>query len=352
MKNFFEIYINTKINKSKNKYQKAILIFFLIYLLINSSFIIHQNNYVLLLNHSKNYYIINQFVNNKTYKLINKNFTRKQYIEKGLSFFNEIKTKKLNNITKQIDINNNPKISVIIPIFNSEKTIELSLKSIIFQNIKDIEIILINDFSTDNSSEIIKELQTLDRRITVISNKKNMGTLYSRCIGALSSKGEYIIGLDNDDFLLYEEILETVYLNAKVNNFDIVEIKSFNIFSLNPNYKGIRDGDFTDIPNNLILYQPELGRFSISKNNQFYLRDHFAWGKCIRSIIYKKSVNKLGQQRYSAYNCWTEDISIVFVLFNTAKVFIFLNIYGIFRFKYPTQTTYKLSNKHKFLTDI
>ena len=344
------LFINNKINKSKDKYQKVILLFFLIYIFINSSNIISPNNHDFLFNNLKNYYIFNQFACNKSYKLINKNFTKKQYIEKGLSYFNEIKKKKLNNITKQI--NKVPKVSVIIPIYNSEKTIELSVKSVHFQNINDIEIILINDFSTDNSSKIIEELNNFDQRILIINNKKNMGTLYSRCIGALNARGEYIIGLDNDDFFLYEETLETVYLNAKVNNFDIVEIKSLNIFGLNPSYGGIWDGDFTNLPNNLILNQPELGRFSISNNDQLNLRDHFAWGKCINSDIYKKAVNKLGQQRYSIYNCWTEDISIVFILFNTAKSFIFLNIYGIFRFKYSTQTTYKLSNKHKLLSDI
>ena len=179
-----------------------------------------------------------------------------------------------------------------------------------------------------------------------------MGTLYSRSIGALMSKGEYIIGLDNDDFFSYEYVLETVYLNGKINNFDIVEIKSLNIPNYSPKLKQIRNGNYIYHPNNIILHQPELGKFSITYNNKLSFRDHFAWGKCIKSRIYKRSVNRMGYARYSTYNCWTEDMSIVFVLFNIAKSYIFLNFFGIFRIKAKTTTTHKLPNIHKFLSYI
>ena len=56
--------------------------------------------------------------------------------------------------------------------------------------------------------------------------------------------------------------------------------------------------------------------------------------------------------RYSIYNCWTEDMSIVFVLFNVANSYIFLNLFGIFRLKAKTTTTHKLPNIHKFLSRI
>ena len=135
-----------------------------------------------------------------------------------------------------------PKLSVVIPIYNCAKTIELSIKSINFQSLKELEIILINDLSSDNSSFVIEQLKQYDKRIRIINNKRNMGTLYSRSIGALKSKGEYIIGLDNDDFFSYEYVLETVYLNAKINNFDIVEIKSLNIPNYSPKIKEIRNG--------------------------------------------------------------------------------------------------------------
>ena len=322
-------------NKGKNNFRKFILVVVLLFLKSN--------------NDSIQYYQFNKFVNNETVKLINLNFTKKQYKRKGLEFLNKIKKNKLNNISKLFK---HPKISVIIPIYNCEKTIELSIKSINFQNLKELEIILVNDLSPDNSSQIIEQLHDLDKRIRIINNKKNMGTLYSRSIGALKAKGEYIIGLDNDDFFSYEDILETVYLNAKINYFDIVEIKSLNIPNYSPNYKQIRNGNYIYHPNNLILHQPELGIFSITHENKLAFRDHFAWGKCIKSRIYKKAVNRMGYEKYSTYNCWTEDMSIVFVLFNTAKSYIFLNVFGIFRIKSKNTTTHKLPSIHKFLSYI
>jgi len=288
-------------------------------------------------------------VNDETVKLINLNFTKEQYKMKGIEFLEKIKKSKINNITKQF---NHPKISVVIPVYNSEKTIKLSMKSIYFQNIKELEIIFVNDLSSDNSSLILENLQNLDNRIRIINNKRNMGTLYSRCIGTLKAKGEYIIGLDNDDIFFNENVFKIIYLNAKSNDFDIVEIKSFNIPNYSPSYDQIIDGKYIYHPNNLILHQPKLGLFSIFYNNKLEFRDHFAWGKLIKAKIYKKAVNKLGYKRYSLYNCWMDDMLIVFILFNTAKSFIFLNLFGIFRVITNNTTSHKLSSNHKLLSSI
>ena len=350
----FSIFRSCKININNIGFKKILLLIIFIYLINIYSFNNSFSNNDYLINNIKKYNIFNYFDNNKEYKLINLNLTQNDYIAKGLLFLDKIINLNLNNISKTINSKdiNPPKISVIIPIYNCENTIELAVKSIFYQNLKEIEIILVNDFSSDNSLERIEKLKALDQRIKIINNIKNMGTLYSRCIGVLKANGEYIIGLDNDDFFLSEDTFETFYLNAKINNFDIVEIKSLNIPNYSPDNRSISIGDFLDINDNLILYQPDLGRFPISYNNQFNNRDHFAWGKCIETNIYKKAVNKMGKKRYSFYNCWTEDISIVFIIFNLAKSFIFLNQFGIFHLKAITTTTFKLSNKHKFLTDI
>lgn len=300
-------------------------------------------------NNEKYYFIFNKFIDNQTVQLINANLTEEQYKIKGLNFLNKIKTTKLNNIKQHI---NNIKISVIIPIYNCQNTIELTLKSIHFQSLNEIEIILVNDKSTDNSSYILDYFQSFDKRINIINNQKNMGTLYSRCIGVLNSKGEYVVALDNDDLFLFEEFLETLYYISKINYFDIVEIKSFNIPNYKPKYEEIVNGDFIFHQNNLILHQPELSSFSISENDKLNLTDHFVWGKSIRSKIYKKAINKLGKEKYYTYNCWTEDITIIFIIFNIAKSFIFLNIFGVFHLKDISTTTNKLNNTHKLLSHI
>ena len=83
------------------------------------------------------------------------------------------------------------RVSTIIPLYNCEKTIQRAIKSIQNQNITDLEIILVNDNSIDDTLSIIEKIQKDDSRIKVINNRKNMGTLYSRSIGGLSAKGEY-----------------------------------------------------------------------------------------------------------------------------------------------------------------
>ena len=83
---------------------------------------------------------------------------------------------------------NNPKISVISPIFNRERYIGRFLNSIHSLNFHRIEIVMIDDFSTDNSVKYIKEQSKNDSRIKIIKNKKKRGTFIDRNLGVLFSK--------------------------------------------------------------------------------------------------------------------------------------------------------------------
>lgn len=110
-------------------------------------------------------------------------------------------------------------ISIIIPVFNSEKTLSRCLDSVLKQTYKNIEIILINDGSTDNSLKICKEYEKKDRRIKVI-DKNNEGIATSRNIGIKSSKGKYIGFIDSDDFI-ESNMYEVLYKNLIKYNADI-----------------------------------------------------------------------------------------------------------------------------------
>lgn len=92
------------------------------------------------------------------------------------------------------------KISIIIPVYNVEKYLSKCLDSVINQTYKDIEIICINDGSTDNSFGILEDYAQKDIRIKII-NKKNEGVSIARNIGINQSNGEYIIFLDSDDWI-------------------------------------------------------------------------------------------------------------------------------------------------------
>ena len=115
---------------------------------------------------------------------------------------------------------NIPKISVIVPVYNTEKFLKKCIESIINQTLKEIEIILINDGSTDNSLEVLQFFKEKDERIIIV-NKKNEGASEARNIGIELARGEYLSFLDSDDYV-EENMLEEMYYNSKKNNVDIL----------------------------------------------------------------------------------------------------------------------------------
>ena len=289
-----------------------------------------------------------QIINNDEIEAI---FAKKLSKKKALNYMNIcLKEILLYNIS--FNVNNFPKISVVIPLYNCEKNIKYTIRSVQNQNIKNIEIILINDNSKDGSLNVIKSLQKEDKRIKILNNNKNMGTLYSRSIGTLMSKGAFIFPLDNDDMFSNEDIFENIYDIAQNQKFDIVEFKTFDV----PNYinkkKKLSDNFFNHHPHNLILHQPELKLFPISKNDEYYENDYHVWGKCIISKLYKKAINALGKKRYSIYNCWTEDIITLLIIFKYANSFIFINKYGIIHMENNVTTTYSLDFELKIISEI
>ena len=93
------------------------------------------------------------------------------------------------------------KVSVIIPVYNSEKYLSACLKSVTGQTLADIEIICVNDGSTDNSGKILAEYADRDKRIRILCHDRNFGTLAARKNGISAAGGRYIMFLDSDDEL-------------------------------------------------------------------------------------------------------------------------------------------------------
>lgn len=116
-------------------------------------------------------------------------------------------------------MNNQIKISVIVPVYNVEKYLKRCLDSLINQTLKDIEIICVNDGSTDNSLSILDEYAKKDNRI-IILNQKNAGLSAARNSGMEIAKGEYIGFVDSDDWVDLD-FYEKLYYAAKNNDCDI-----------------------------------------------------------------------------------------------------------------------------------
>jgi glycosyltransferase involved in cell wall biosynthesis len=214
---------------------------------------------------------------------------------------------------------NQPKVSIVMPIYNGERFLEESLNSVLNQTFKDFELIIVNDSSTDNSLEIIKKYQ--DKRIKLINNKKNKGSVASYNLGLKNSKGKYVAICTQDDISHPRRIeIEFRYMENHPNIFLIgtsaiytdengKEISRFrkyddykmlawrlrkscgiifpsimfrnerlsfdNHFEYNLYYKLLKKGkNLTNIPNFLIKYRVHPGaESSFDKKRQEKLRD-------------------------------------------------------------------------------
>lgn len=127
------------------------------------------------------------------------------------------------NISKKI------KISIVVPVYNVESFIKQCLDSIVNQTLKNIEIIIINDCSTDNSGIICDEYAEKDGRLTVIHNEQTITQGPSRNKGIEISKGEYVGFVDPDDWVDLD-FFETLYNTAKKNKSDIVKAEPIKVF--------------------------------------------------------------------------------------------------------------------------
>lgn len=129
---------------------------------------------------------------------------------------------------KNVDMTKKIKVSIIVPIYNSEKYLSKCIDSIIKQKYKNIEILLIDDGSNDKSYEICKEYLKKDKRIKVFS-QKNSGPSSARNLGLDKASGEYIIFVDSDDYIESDFISTMMKQN---DNYDVI-ISNYNIVSNN-----------------------------------------------------------------------------------------------------------------------
>ena len=256
----------------------------------------------------------------------------KEAFNKAKNFIqNNLEGKLIN--TKNIKLSKEPEISVVIPCYNCKKYILRALKSIQGQNFSNFEIIIVDDGSKFDTKIFIKQFQKEENRIRIIHNKKNMGLLYTRCIGSLSANGKYIFPIDSDDMILDKDVFYTLITIAMKGDFDIIIYNSITT-SLEPDINTTEfaptDFDKKHQPN-CVLFQPDLGYYHIAPSynlEKFYLNDELIHGKFFKTNVYKLALNKLGKERYSRYLILAEDDIVNNCIFNIAKNAKFLAKYG------------------------
>ena len=143
---------------------------------------------------------------------------------------------------------------------------------------------------------------------------------------------------------LDQDVFQTISNIASESNIDIVEFKGiFQVYNDKNllNETTINDTKFQEHKLNLVLFQPELGNYPLKEANttEEIFNDVYLWAKCIKAILYKEALIKLGGKRISRFVTIFEDIFVNYVLFNLANSFKFVNKYGLFRIKKETSAS-------------
>ncbi|WP_455794815.1 glycosyltransferase [Clostridium butyricum] len=199
----------------------------------------------------------------------------------------------------------NSLISIIVPVYNIEKYISVCVESILNQTIKNIEIILVDDGSSDSSGNICDRYSMLDNRIKVI-HQKNKGLSGARNSGIDIAQGKYIGFVDGDDFI-YPDMFECLYNLLEKNNADCAccgydyfdEIKN-KVRKINRNNK--------------IYYMNDVEAIENVFFSQYY--EFYAWNKLWKT-------NKFNKIRYPEGRIF-EDISTTYELFKQCKNVIYI----------------------------
>ena len=195
-------------------------------------------------------------------------------------------------VLKKVEKSKHPKISIVSPIFNRGKYLLRFIKSLQNQNFKSIEIILIDDFSKDDTKSLIQKYQKEDDRIVLIENKKNKGTFASRNIGALKSKGKYVMFPDPDD-ILSNDCIRFFYNFSKKHDYELIR------FYIYTGKRNIYFGQHVKPLPSKPIYQPELSTYL------FYAQ------KILKQIDYNVSNKFIKREALiRALNCIKNDLFI------------------------------------------
>ena len=168
----------------------------------------------------------------------------------------------------------NDLISVVIPTFNREKLVTRSIKSVLNQTLKNIEVVVVDDGSTDNTENAIKKIK--DKRIKYYKLKKNSGACYARNFGISKSKGKYIAFQDSDD-VFHKDKLEKQLKNLLLNDSDLdfcrICLKFMNDFLVptDSQIKGFTEGGYISelCRGNFISTQTILAKKSVFEDISF-----------------------------------------------------------------------------------
>lgn len=229
--------------------------------------------------------------------------------------------------------NEHPYISVCLAALNMRLYIKQNLLSIINQTFQDFEIIVVNDFSRDETEDIIKNLQTTDARIKLINHYQNLGVYHSRIEAILNAEGEYILLMDPDDMYLNPNLFNKIFEYNLKNNLDIIEFSVYQqidgekrIFIPDNHYETHHHG----FPKEIII-QPELSTLlyylpGTKEYSKTICRN--IWNKIIRRQVFVKVNKYIGKDYYDALVITADDMIMNLIAYQYAQNYSNIDLPG------------------------
>ena len=247
--------------------------------------------------------------------------------------FNEFR--RINSENKLIEENpnfkrsKNPDVSVLMIIHNQANYLHKGLRSIQNQSLKNIEIIIIDDCSEDNSIDLIKNYQKEDERIILISHDTNEGKIKSRSDGVRIAKGKYIALIDGDDALIHKDIIKNSLYIAQKGNLDCVQFL-INYYRYGKFEEIVTEFNFTN--NSYIITQPELSNkyFGSYRDLKYLLRNRNIYSKFIKNELFQKMLDFIGPKYTDDYINIAEDTIMAVALYHLANSFYCMRESGYF----------------------
>ena len=227
-------------------------------------------------------------------------------------------------------IKENKKLSIIVPVYNSEKYMEKCLDRLLEQTYKNIEIIIVNDCSQGNCEEIVEKYKKLDQRIKYIKHDKNKGLFQARITGSGIATGEYIAFLDSDDYVSID-YYRTLMNNIQENNSDIAMGNTVLEY----------DNGRKEIYN--LFNAKHLNLIGEECLEQYFNQEglsfdwHIIWNKIYKMEIWKKALKHY--KKVTTHLLMTEDFAFSTVLFYYAKKLTNVQNDCVFYCKHDTTST-------------
>jgi len=215
----------------------------------------------------------------------------------------------------------NPKISVIIPMYNEEKNALTIIRSVQNQTLQDLEIVCVNDNSNDKTLEILQSLQKVDPRITIITNTTNRGVIYNRIFGALHSKGEYVTFIDADDAMCNFEIFQKAYDNATKDYGEKLDIVHYQTCGCKYLDNGEMDRFYLFFTFNLfnfnkVIKQPEI-RDNYMQKKKHVTGSGFVFDKIYSRPLMKRIADYIGPHIWNQNLIFVDDFLLAFAAMRT-----------------------------------